>query len=67
MRTSNDQYKLSNDSIISIGQSTQPPKGAVIWNGYDYKNQYWVFEGKKDTRSLEELQEAKGRSKIINN
>jgi len=56
MRTSNDEYRLPDNTIISINQNTQPPKNAVIWNGYDYQNQYWVLQGKRDTRTLEELQ-----------
>jgi len=45
MRTSKDIYKIINGKKI-------------LWKGYDYKNQYWVFEGKKDTRTLEELRKA---------
>lgn len=55
MRTSKDQYKLPSGEIVSISQMERPPQGAVIWNGYDYQNQVWVFQGKKDTRTLEEL------------
>jgi hypothetical protein len=55
MRTSNDEYKTKEGDIISISQDTIPPEGAIVWNGYDYKNQMWVFEGKKDTRTIEEL------------
>ena len=29
-----------------------------LWNGYDYQNQCWVHEGKPDTRTIEELQNA---------
>jgi len=42
MRISNDIYKITNGKKI-------------LWKGYDYKNQYWVFKGKRDTRTLEEL------------
>jgi hypothetical protein len=52
MRTSNDEYKTKEGDIISISQDTIPPEGAIVWNGYDYKNQMWVFEGKKDTRTI---------------
>ena len=52
MRTSNDQYKMPNGKIVFIDQMTPPPTGAVIWNGYDYDKQIWVFEGKPDTRTL---------------
>ncbi len=55
MRTSNDEYKLCNGSIVSLNQNTEPPKGAVIWNGYDYENQCWIYQGEKDTRTLEQL------------
>jgi len=55
MRTSKDEYKLSSGEIIALSQNEQPPENAKIWNGYDYKNQYWVYQGKKDTRTLEEL------------
>jgi len=34
-------------------------KDGKLWNGYDYEKQEWVFEGKKDTRSLEELRAVK--------
>ena len=66
MRTSNDTYKLLDGSYIEINQSTNPPVGAKIWNGYDYKNQYWVFNGKKDTRTLEEVRLALN-NKIVSN
>lgn len=42
-RVSSDQYKMV-DGV------------RVLWNGYDYEKQFWVFEGKRDTRTLEELQ-----------
>ena len=45
MRTSKDIYKTINGKKI-------------LWKGYDYKNQYWVFEGKKDIRTLEEIRKA---------
>lgn len=46
MRTSNDEYKLRDGTIISIDQMTEPPQGATIYNGYDYIRQCWVKEGK---------------------
>ena len=58
MRISKDEYKLSSGEIIALSQDEQPPQGAQIWNGYDYHNQYWVFNGQRDTRTLEELQQA---------
>ena len=44
-RVSGDEYRIVNGVRI-------------LWNGYDYVMQCWVFEGKRDTRTLEELQEA---------
>jgi len=55
MRTTYDQYKTKEGILINIDQMTTPPKGATIWKGYDYKKQCWIFEGKEDTRTLEEL------------
>ncbi len=55
MRTSKDEYRLPNGEIIALSQMEQPPEDAKIWNGYDYKNQHWVYKGNKDTRTLEEL------------
>lgn len=43
MRKSNDQYKII-DGI------------KTLWMGYNYELQFWVFEGKKDVRTLEEVQ-----------
>ena len=28
-----------------------------LWNGYNYEEQKWYYEGKPDTRSLEEIRE----------
>ena len=58
MRTSKDIYKLPNSELVAINQMTEPPQNAVIWRGYDYNKQYWVFDGKKDTRTLEQLKNA---------
>ena len=55
MRTSKDIYKLVNGKLMAFSQDVYPPVGAKIWTGYDYKNQYWIYEGKKDTRHLKEL------------
>lgn len=55
-RTLNDVYKLANGQLIEVGQNEQAPPLAKLWHGYDYNNQYWVYEGEKDTRTLEELQ-----------
>ena len=59
MRTSNDEYILPDGKIISLGQDQKPPQEAKIWNGYDYQNQYWVYQGKRDTRTLAELRASK--------
>lgn len=59
MRTSPDIYKTREGNLITVGQDYKifsiPPEGAKIWTGYDYKKQEWVYRGKKDTRSSEEL------------
>jgi len=55
MRTSKDEYVLLTGEIVAVSQSEQPPQGARIWNGYDYQKQFWVHEGERDTRTLEEL------------
>ena len=58
MRKSGDEYKLPNGEIVGVSLSEKPPQGARIWNGYDYENQYWVYNGVRDTRTLEELRAA---------
>ena len=58
MRTSNDTYKMSDGSLKNIDQITSIPLNATLWQGYDYINQYWVYEGKRDVRTLEQLQQA---------
>lgn len=55
MRTSHDIYKLPDGSLVAIDGMTEPPQGSTLWKGYDYDKQEWVFEGKKDTRTLEQL------------
>ncbi len=62
MRTSKDEYKMPDGSMVYIGGMDEVPAGAVLWKGYDYTNQYWVFEGRRDTRSLEELRAATTKS-----
>ena len=59
MRTSKDIYRLASGQFLAVSQSEQPPKGSKLWQGYDYERQYWVFEGKQDTRTLEELRKTK--------
>ena len=56
MRKSTDTYKLANGELVEIDQMTQQPKGATLWRGFDYERQIWIFNGKEDTRTLEELQ-----------
>lgn len=55
MRTSHDIYKLPDGSTVAIDGMTPPPVGATLWKGYDYDQQFWVWEGKRDTRTLDEL------------
>ena len=58
MRFSKDQYRLQDGRIVGVSQSEEAPEGATLWNGYDYVKQEWVFEGKKDERTIEELKAA---------
>ncbi len=60
MRTSKDEYINPLGQIILLSQSEQSEEfikkqGLKLYNGYDYKNQYWVFNGAKDNRTIEEL------------
>jgi len=55
MRTSKDIYKLPSGILIAVSQNEQPPKRATLWCGFNYKGQYWVFKGKRDRRTLEQL------------
>lgn len=55
-RVSCDQYKLPDGTLVLVSGAERPPEGSVLWNGYDYDKQYWVYEGERDTRTLEELQ-----------
>lgn len=61
MRISKDLYKLENGVIVSVGQNETAPINSKLWCGYDYVAQLWVFEGKKDTRTLEELKASIGK------
>lgn len=54
MRTSKDIYKLDN-KLIAVSCAEFPPVGSILWQGYDYEKQMWIFEGKKDERTLEEI------------
>ena len=58
MRTSMDEYKTKEGTIVAVSQDEEPPINSKLWKGYDYTNQEWVFEGKKDIRTLEELRNA---------
>ena len=63
-RTSRDVYINPLGKFIMLRQSEQSlefikEQGLKLWKGYDYNKQEWVFEGKKDTRTLEELREAR--------
>ena len=55
MRTSKDICKLPDGRLMEVDHTTDRPENAVIWNGYDYDKQQWIYNGKKDTRTLEEL------------
>ncbi len=55
MRTSCDIYKTREGIMLQVSQMETPPVGSVLWHGFDYEKQYWVYEGKRDTRTLEEL------------
>jgi hypothetical protein len=55
MRTSKDIWLLLSGELIALSQDEKPPQGATVWNGYDYALQCWIFEGRRDTRSIEEL------------
>ena len=60
-RQSCDQYKLPSGIIVNAPQSVIEEvikDGGVLWNGYDYQRQFWVFHGERDTRTLEELRSA---------
>lgn len=61
-RLSCDQYRLPNGVIVNCTSAKIEAEilkdGGVLWNGYDYKKQEWIYQGKKDTRTLEELRES---------
>lgn len=58
MRTSKDIYKLENGKLVAIGCNTRPPANATLWRGYDYDQQYWVFNGEQDRRSVYEIKKS---------
>jgi hypothetical protein len=57
-----DQYRLPNGLIVNCTSEAIEEQikqdGGKLWNGYDYEKQEWVYHGKKDTRTLEDLQKA---------
>ena len=61
MRTSKDVYKNPLGRLITLLNNSEQSDefikahGLKLWNGYDYKNQYWVHNGERDTRTLDEL------------
>jgi len=59
MRTSKDIYKRQDGAFIAVGGMEIAPEDSKLWKGYDYDKQYWVFEGKRDTRTLEELRKSR--------
>ena len=54
-RISKDHYKMPDGKDIFVSGGETPPEGATLWNGYDYIKQQWIFKGKRDTRTLEQL------------
>lgn len=57
MRQSCNQYKLEDGSLVNAPDNTAPDN-SILWMGYDYAEQCWYFEGKPDTRTLEQLKMA---------
>ena len=60
MRMSRDEYVNPLGAKILLGQNEQSQEfikehRLKLYNGYDYVNQCWIHNGKKDERSLEEL------------
>lgn len=63
MRTSKDEYINPLGQKIQLSQNEQSldfikANGLKIYNGYDYNKQCWIFNGERDTRTLEELKQA---------
>lgn len=56
-RTSRDQYKLETGEMIEVSGIERAPKGATLWNGYNYTTQQWYHNGTPDIRTLEQLRE----------
>lgn len=55
-RQSKDEYILPTGEIIAVSCAEQPPRSAMLYNGYNYDTQEWWYKGAKDTRTIEELQ-----------
>ena len=63
MRTSTNQYRLPTGELVYQHDERNLPTGAILWNGYDYEKQCWIYKGERDTRTLEELRESIEASK----
>lgn len=61
-RKSCDQYRLPSGIVVNVPTAAILDEvlkdGGVLWNGYDYKRQFWVYKGERDVRTLEELRAA---------
>lgn len=55
---SKDEYKTIDGQSVFIGGYDDIPEGATLWNGFNYNAQKWIYNGKPDTRTLEELQQS---------
>ena len=64
MRTSKDEYINPAGRLIMLPNNKYQSQEFIkehklkLYNGYDYENQCWIYKGKKDTRTLEELKAA---------
>lgn len=54
-RISKDVYRTPTGELVAVGGHEQAPHGATLWTGYDYDRQCWIYEGERDTRTLEQL------------
>lgn len=67
MRTSPDIYKLPNNTLIFIDGTMTPPANSKLWSGYDYDRQLWIFKGKAENRTIDQMKIYNTkRTKIIN-
>lgn len=73
MRTSRDEYINPLGRLIMLHNNSHQSTEFIkehklkLYNGYDYENQYWVHNGKRDTRTLEELKRDRDISARRNN